>query len=111
MADPLSVKELLDRLDALAERGSRERAAQAERFSADLRSLRVENRWLVLVLIAVVAALAGVQVSLSPDGIETKPAAVEVSSVSDAPLAEPLAAPVPVEGADHEADMPPGGAP
>ena len=99
----LSTEDLLDRLDAMAERGSKERAAQASQFSADLRSLRVENRYLVLVLVAGILALAGVQVSLTPEGIETGPAPVALEApVSASPVeAEPM--PVEIDAMPQDA--------
>lgn len=141
----LSTKGLLDRLDGVAERSSRERREQAETFavalakvqeghSAEMAAFRAENKAmsqsatrgiyvLMLLLVAGVLALAGVQVRLSPSGaIETIPAPEAealVEGVSD-PIPRPDVAeepetlpeegpPVetPAAGADLEGDGPP----
>ena len=131
-SDHALVTQLIDKLDTMSERGSKERAAQAERFSLDLAGLRAEfmattgsarteNRWLMAAMLAIIAALAGVEVVFSPGGgIEARPSedapsvppGDEGAETIEPSPAEPIAAPVEAgdvtdpDAADHDANAP-----
>jgi hypothetical protein len=77
MPSDLTTKDILDRLDAIETRQSAERA-----------SARVENRWLNIAMLLVIAALAGIQIS--GFGISAKPSATATVSVGSQPEAAPV---------------------
>lgn len=90
MPDELTIGQVLDRIDAMENRASAERSSLADRYSESMDKLavafsqemnRLVNRltWFGMLMLAGILALAGVTVSVQPDG-SFSAAPAEVSS-------------------------------
>lgn len=77
MPSDLSTKDILDRLDTIETRQSAERA-----------SARAENRYMNILMLIIIAALAGIQIS--GFGVSAKPSATATVNMSEHPSIESM---------------------